>query len=327
MSARVMITGASGFIGRELARRLVGEGTEVVGVDLRPPAEPVPGVRHVDGDVRTRGPWQEAAAGCGVVVHAAAIVGMPSDTSAFHAVNVVGTRNALDAARRAGAERFVLVSSVVTFGLDFPDGVGEDHPVQPTGVPYTDTKIAAEQVVLMAHAAGEQEVVVVRPGDVYGPGSQPWTVQVIAELRGRRVLLPAMGRGVFSPVYVDDLVGGLAAATGAPAAAGRVITLSGGVGVPTRTYFGRYARMLGRRDVPVAPTGVARAAAAAVVRAQRLRGRDVEVTPDAVDYLGRRRGTYSVARAAELLDWRPRTPLQTGLDTTERWLRERGLLD
>ena len=72
---------------------------------------------------------------------------MPSDDSGFWEVNVRGTRLALEAARDAGA-RFVHLSSVVTFGLDFPDGVDESYPVRPTGVAYTDTKIAAEQVVL-----------------------------------------------------------------------------------------------------------------------------------------------------------------------------------
>ena len=132
-----------------------------------------PGAGIVAGDVAEPGPWQEAARGCEVVVHTAALVGTPTDVSRFWHVNVRGTRLALEAARDAGARRFVHLSSVVTFGLHFPDGVDETHPVRPTGVAYTDTKIAAEQVVLMAHAGAELEVVVVRPGDVYGPASRP----------------------------------------------------------------------------------------------------------------------------------------------------------
>ena len=127
-----------------------------------------------------------------------------------------GTRLALDAARDAGARRFVHLSSVVTFGLDFPDGVDERWPVRPTGVAYVDTKIAAEQVVLQAHAAGEIEVTVSGPGDVYGPGSRPWTVMPVELLKARRFALPARGRGIHSPVYVDDLVDGIVAAAAQP---------------------------------------------------------------------------------------------------------------
>ena len=202
---RVCITGAAGFIGRTLAREWRAGGAEVVGIDLvDDPEQQITG-----GDISRRGSWQRAAEGCDVVVHTAALVGMPSDTSRFWEINVRGTRLALEAARDGGAKRFVHLSSVVTFGLDFPDGVDESWPVRPTGVAYSDTKIASEQVVLQAHAAGEIEVTVVRPGDVYGPGSRPWTILPLEYLRRRRFVLPARGRGIHSPIYVDDLVAGI----------------------------------------------------------------------------------------------------------------------
>lgn len=311
---RVLVTGAEGFIGRALCERWHAAGAEVRGVDL------------ADGDIAEPGPWQAAAEGCDVVVHTAALVGMPRDESRFWAVNVRGTRLALEAARDAGARRFVHVSSVVTFGLDFPDGVDERYPVACTGAAYTDTKVAAEQVVLMAHAAGEVEATIVRPGDVYGPGSRPWTRLPVELMRRRRFVLPAMGRGIHSPVYVDDLVEGIVRAADADAAAGRVITLSGGVGVETREFFGHYARMLGRRGVPCVPTAVALAGAHALNLAARLRGADNEVTPHAVRYLALRRGTYGIGTARALLDWQPRVSLAEGMARCEAWLRAEGLV-
>ena len=91
-------------------------------------------------------------------------------------------------------------------------------------------------------------------------------------------MLPARGRGIHSPVYVDDLVEGIVRAAQAPAAAGRVITLSGGVGVETREYFGHCGRMVGRK-VPAVPTAVALAGAAAMDRLARLRGSPNELDP------------------------------------------------
>jgi nucleoside-diphosphate-sugar epimerase len=318
---RVLVTGAAGFIGRTLAARLRDDGVEVVGVDLEPDAE----AGIIGGDVSEPGPWQTAAQGCDVVIHTAALVGMPSDVSRFWAVNVRGTRLALEAARDHAVARFVHLSSVVTFGLDFPDGVDESHPVRPTGVAYTDTKIASEQVVLMAHAGDELEVVVLRPGDVYGPGSRPWTLLPLELLRARRLVLPARGRGIHSPVFVDDLVEGIVRAAEAPAAAGRVITLSGGAGVETRDYFGRLGRMVGR-SVPAVPTPLAVAGAAALHRAARVRGVHNELTPDGVRYLAYRRGTYGIGTAGALLDWGPAVDLDQGMARTEAWLRAEGLL-
>lgn len=320
--ARVCITGASGFIGRRLAERWRESGAEVVGVDRA--ADPEHGV--VAGDISQPGQWQRAAEGCDIVVHTAALVGMPSDTSSFWAVNVRGTRLALEAARDAGARRFLHLSSVVTFGLVFPDRVDERWPVAPVGVAYVDTKIASEQVVLQAHSAGEIEVTIVRPGDVYGPASRPWTVMPVELIASRRLALPAHGRGIHSPVYVDDLVEGIITAAGADAAAGQVITLSGGVGVEIKEFFDHYARMLGRRSVPTVPTRVALAVAAAQETVARLRGTSTEVTRAGIRYLALRRGTYGITKARELLDWTPKVGLEEGMSRTEAWLREQGLL-
>jgi nucleoside-diphosphate-sugar epimerase len=313
-----MITGAAGFLGRALAARLRDGGVEVVGVDRA--AQPAEGI--VAGDIAEPGEWQRHAAGCDALIHTAALVSMPTDTSGFWAVNVRGTRLALEAARDHGVARFVHVSSVVTFGLDFPDQVDELWPVRPAGVAYVDTKIASEQVVLMSHAAGEQEVTIVRPADIYGPGSRPWVLIPLAELRARRLVLPAMGKGIHSPVYVDDVVDGIVCACDSPGAAGRVITLSGGAGVSTREYFGALAEAGGLSGPPAVPTAVALAGAVALDRIARLRRTQNEITPAAVHYLADRRGTYSIARAAELLGWRPTVDLSAGMARTAAWLRE-----
>jgi nucleoside-diphosphate-sugar epimerase len=319
---RIFITGANGFIGRTLAERWRAQGAEIVGIDRV--ADPRQGV--IAGDISQPGPWQQAAEGCDVVAHTAALVGMPTDVSAFWDVNVKGTRLALEAARDAGAARFIHLSSVVTFGFDFPDGVDERWPVKTVGVAYVDTKVAAEQVVLQAHAAGEVKATVIRPGDVYGPGSRPWTVLPIELLKRRQFALPARGRGIHSPIFVDDLVEGIVAAASSDAAAGQVITLSGGVGVETRTFFDHYARMLGRARAPVVPTGVALAGAWARDRIARLRGTPNELTPGGVRYLALRRGTYGITKARELLGWTPTVALDEGMARSEAWLRAEGLV-
>ena len=314
------ITGARGFVGRHLAERWRAEGSEVRGVDLA--ADPGSGV--VAGDVTGPGPWEEHAAGCDVVVHTAAIVSNFGSRGDFWRANVVATRRAIDAAVRAGAHRFVHFSSVRAFGdRGFPDGVDESHPVRPDGNLYVDTKIASEQVVLQAHAAGEIECVVVRPGDIYGPGSRPWTVAPVEALRRGPVLLPA--RGLVSPVYVDNLLDGVAQAAAREKAAGRVFTITDGAGVPAREFFGHYSRMLGKGAPPTAPTPVVVAFAEVIGRLERLRGRQSELGAAAILYLTRT-GTYSIERARRELGYEPRIDLAEGMRRTEVWLRAEGFL-
>ena len=311
---RAFVTGALGFIGRALSLRLRERGVEVRGMDVRAD----PDLAVVAGDVAEEGAWQRHAAGCDLVVHTAAIVSMRADPGPIWPVNVLGTRRALDAARDGGARRFVHLSSITAFSFEYPDGVTEDYPIRPNGVPYVDTKVASEQVVLQAHAAGELACTVVRPGDVYGPGSMPWTVWPVEELARGRLLLPAFGRGVISPVYVDNLVDGVLLAGERAEGAGQVFTITDGVGITTGEFFGHYARLLDKRLRRV-PTVVSRALAAA---ATRLPG-DSEVSPAAVAYVARK-GTYSIEKARRLLGYAPAVDFAEGMRRTTEWLRAEG---
>lgn len=316
---RVFVTGASGFIGRALCERYVADGHEVRGMDLV--ADPERDV--VAGDVAIAGPWQDHAAGCDLVVHTAAVVSLRTERP--HDVwrtNVLGTLHALEAAERGGAARFVHFSSVTVFGFRFPDGVDERHPVAPTGVPYPDTKIASEQVVLQAHLEGRVAATIVRPGDVYGPRSRAWALLPAEMIRDRRFVLPGGGKGVFSPVYVDNLVDGVVLAAASEEAIGQVFTLSDGVGIANRDFFAPYAELVGRR-LRTLPTPLAMAAAAAVQRAARLRPGDNDINPQALRYM-LRRGTYSNAKARRVLGWEPRVSLEDGLVRTVDWLHSQG---
>lgn len=317
---RVFVTGALGFIGQALSERYRAQGAQVVGMDVRPD----PGLGVVAGDVSRPGDWQRHAEGCDLLVHTAAIVSMRNQPETVWRANALGTRHAVDAAVRAGARRFLHLSSVTVFSFEFPDGVTERHPVRPNGVPYVDSKVASEQVVLAAHASGELPCTVMRPGDVYGPGSRPWTILPVEEIARRRFLLPAMGRGTFSPAYVDNVVDGIVLAAASDEAAGQVFNVSDGHGVTTGQFFGHYGRMLGRR-VAVAPTRVARVLAGGVSAAARARGKETEINASGVDYLART-GTYSIAKARTVLGYEPAVGLDEGMRRTEAWLRESGRL-
>lgn len=320
--AGVFITGALGFIGRVLAIRWRAAGVEVRGVDRQ--ADSQLGV--VAGDVARPGSWQHHAAGCELFVHTAALVSNAADLATAWEVNVLGTRCALDAAARGAARRFIQLSSVRAFSdLDFPDDVAESWPVRTDGNPYVDAKVASEQVALQAHAGGEVPVTVIRPGDVYGPGSRPWTILPVEAIRSGRFVLPAWGRGIFSPVYVENLVDGILLAAGSEAAAGQVITISDGAGVSTREFFGYYARMLGRRPPLRLPTGLAAVLGEAAGTIARRRGIETEASAATLRYLART-GTYSIAKARALLGYEPAIDLADGMQLTEGWLREEGML-
>jgi nucleoside-diphosphate-sugar epimerase len=318
---KVFVTGAHGFIGRALVDRLRELGSDVSGVDILPGDDPA----IVRADITSPGDWQRVADGADVIVHTAAIVGMYSSPKGYWETNVVAPRLVLDAAVTGGAQRFVHLSSIVVFGFDFEGEVSERAPVRPNGVHYVDTKIASEQVVLAAHADGELPCTIVRPGDVYGPGSRPWTVEPVRLLKARQLVLPDGGRGLHSPVYVDDLVEGIVRAATVAEAAGRVFTITGPEHVTIGDFIGHYCHMLGIERPRTVPAAIARTAARVIDAVARARGARNEVTPGAVDYF-LRRGTYSIARAREVLGYEPAVDLEEGMRRTEAWLRAENLL-
>jgi nucleoside-diphosphate-sugar epimerase len=316
---RLFITGASGFIGRALHERYSADGHEVSGCDLT--ADPARAV--VAGDVGQPGAWQEQAAGCELVIHTAATVSFRLERpEEIWRANVLGTANAIAAAERCGARRFLHFSSVTVFGFRFPDGVDERYPVRNSYVPYPDTKIASEQVALQAHNEGRVACTVVRPGDVYGPRSRVWAVIPAELIRSRRMMLPGRGRGIHSPIYIDNLVDGLVLAAGSEDAVGEIFTLSDGIGVPYREFFAPYAELVGRPLIAV-PSSIAIAAAALIQQAARLTPGDNDVNPASMRYL-LRTGTYSNEKARSVLGWEPRVGLEEGLARTVEWLRGEG---
>ena len=253
------------------------------------------------------------------MINTAAMVGDWGPMEDYIEVNVRGTLSVLDAAEAAGVERVVHLASVAGWGYEFADDLPEDAHLRACGGPYADTKGASD---LLARRRG---AVVIRPGDVYGPGSIPWTVRPVEAIRGGLFALPGQGEGVMTLIYVDDLVEAIVAATRQPGIEGEAIVVWDGEPVTARKFFGRYARMLGREDVRTAPLALVQAAAVAAETVARLTGRAPDVSREAIRYISRR-ATYPNARARELLGWEPRVDFEEGMRLSEDWLRAEGML-
>ncbi len=318
---RIGVTGAGGFVGLALCSRLASRGIAVVGLEADPRraaavrgagAEPR-NLDITDAHATTRG-----LSDCDLVVHTAALVSDTGAMSDFISVNVRGTRNVLDAAEQAGARRVVHVSSVAVWGYEFRSELDAAASPRHCGAPYIDTKGASDQMALRAGA------VVVRPGDVYGPGSVPWALRPLQALRGRRLFVPRDGGGWITPVYIEDLVDCLVLALSHPDAVG-AFTVWDGHAVRASEFFGFYARMLGRSRVPSLPLALLRAGAAAQELGAHMRGTAPVVTRQALTYVSRR-ALFPNERARRVLGWRAQTSLAQGMDNTEHWFRAQKLL-
>ncbi|OQY87433.1 MAG: hypothetical protein B6D38_12780 [Anaerolineae bacterium UTCFX1] len=318
---KVFITGALGFVGRALAERYRALGAETCGLDVRADSA----LNIVAGDVSKPEDWESALNGCDLVIHTAAIVTNNVSREEAWRVNVLGTRRVLDASIRADVKRFVHISSLAAMRFNTDDRADESAPVLPTGNPYVDTKIASEHVVLAAHAKGEMTCTVIRPADIYGPGSRPWTLIPVQMIRKGLFLLPAHGQGIFRAIYIDDLVNGIVLAAEKDEGAGQIFIIGGEETITCETFFGHYYRMLGKGS----PRMMSSSSAIAIAEFGRviftLLGKQTELGRGAMEMLSKK-NTVSNQKAHELLGWYPQVDLAEGMKRTEVWLRERKIL-
>jgi nucleoside-diphosphate-sugar epimerase len=315
------VTGAGGFIGGAVCRALVEEGASVTGIEIdAATADRVraTGAEFAEADVTDAEALGGALEGADLVVHAAAYVRDWGDMDDFVRVNVGGTVAVLDAAGAAGADRVVHISSVVVYGYHHPGELDEDAFHRTYGIPYIDTKSASDAVALRRGA------VVIRPGDVYGPGSVPWTLRPFELARGGQLAVPGDGDGQMLPVYIDDLVEAilLGLLEGEP---GRAYTAWDGEPVTFGEYFDRFAELAGSRPARRVPRPVLTALAKSMELVAAARGRPPRFSTRAMTFVDRR-GTASNRRAREELGWEPRVGLDEGMRRTEAWLRAEGLL-
>jgi len=182
VTARVLLTGITGFIGSHLAERLIADGHEVHGIAFEPP--PHPNLSAIASQVRIhRADLADpealraavAAARPDALVHLAGQA-IPSlaqkDAGATVAVNVVGTANILAALEPLAGARLVFASSADVYGVPDHAPIGEDTPLQPTNV-YAESKVAAEALVRAFGDRGGHPTVILRPANTNGPRQHP----------------------------------------------------------------------------------------------------------------------------------------------------------
>ena len=205
---RVFVTGASGFIGRHLIPALVEKGVEVVAASRAQPSATDRRIEFRSVDVTDVASVRGAIGGCDTVVHLAGLahrIGQSLTDEDFDRVNVDGTRNVLDEARRSGAARFLFLSSALVGGSCSTRPLKEEEEPKPMD-PYARSKARAEQLVAAAPAAESLWTGALRPPMVYGPGNRG-NLPRLASLIARHIPLPfGAVTNARSIVFVNNLV-------------------------------------------------------------------------------------------------------------------------
>ncbi|MFQ5785984.1 MAG: hopanoid-associated sugar epimerase [Alphaproteobacteria bacterium] len=327
----VLITGATGFVGSAVLRRLLAAGHAVralarPGSDRRNLAGLE--VEVVEGDLRTPASLAPALAGCSALFHVAADYRLwARDPAQIYAANVAGTRELMRAAADAGVARIVYTSSVATLGLN-PDGAPADETTPVTLADmigdYKRSKFLAEAEVRRLVAEQGLPAVIVNPSTPVGPRDirpTPTGRMIVEAAAGR---MPAYVDTGLNLVHVDDVAAGHLAAFERGAIGERY--LLGGENLTLGEILGAIANLVGRRAPRLRlPHGVVLPFAYLAEAWARIGGTEPFATVDGIR-MARKRMFFSHARAAEALGYAPRPAIEALRDAVA-WYRENGYLD
>jgi nucleoside-diphosphate-sugar epimerase len=244
MACRVLVTGASGFLGGRLVEKMLRDSRWSLRAMAHRPGKAVRLARNnveiVWADLLKKDEVEQTVSGVDIVVHCA----YGTDTNVARAVTVDGTRLLIQAAQQARVKRFVHISTISVHSYSPPPVISEDSPYVPSGDMYCDAKIAAERIVRKNDLPG----VVLRMGNIYGPNSLPWTVRPLAHIRAGKVSLVEGGGNASNMVFVDNAVEAILRSLDSDRAVGEVFFITDDP-CSWREIYGAYARWLG--DMPL----------------------------------------------------------------------------
>ena len=329
-----LVTGASGMLGSHLAERLVGAGRRVRAL-VRPTSdtsflEPL-GVELVRGDLTDPEACARAAEGVQHVYHAAAKVGDWGTWQEFQTCCIDATRNIAQAARKAGVERFLHISSTSAYGHPAEGG----PPIDETAAMgqnlwfwdgYTRSKVESERVLWQVAEAEGLPVTVIRPSWLYGERDRTTTGRLVDRLR--KGVVPRVGRGdnPLSAVYVGTVADAAILAVNDPGSVGEAYNITNQGRITQKEFLRLFAEACGappvRRKVNYRVAFAASVLFEAYGRLRR-RSRPPYTTRYAVWLMGRNL-EYSTAKAERRLGWSPGLTYAESIERSVRWYLEQG---
>lgn len=326
--SKVLVTGATGFAGSHLAKRLIDEGRDVR-VLARPTADlskpELAGAEIFHGDLTDEDSVCRALDGVETVFHIAALFRKAKlPDRAYWAVNYEGARTLLRESHQHGVSRFVHCSTVGVLGHISKPPANETTPYNPGDI-YQTTKCEAEKEALRFQKEKGLPVSVVRPAGIYGPGDTRW-LKMFKGIAGHRFPMVGSGDTLIHLVYIDDLVDAFILASEKPNAVGQVYIAGGARYVTLNEFAGAVSQAVScpmpKLHIPVGPVRLASAICEDLCRAVHI---EPPLYRRRVDFFVKDRA-FDITKAKRDLGYSPKVDLEEGVARTVDWYRKSGWL-
>jgi nucleoside-diphosphate-sugar epimerase len=317
--SRVVVTGASGFVGKALCKRLEADGHEVVGTIHGAKSAlslPAGNLQVFAKELSPETDWSDALKNAEIVVHLAARVHVMNDAATdplfeFRKVNLQGTKRLAEAATASGIKRFVYLSSIKVNGEATPVDVAfsENDTPQPCD-PYGISKLEAEEALRGMMGRSPMEIVIIRPPLVYGPEVAANAFRLFASVYKKRPFPLLSVKNKRSLIYLGNLVDAIITCAFQPKAASQLFLVSDGEDLSTPELIRRIAAAFGvpHRLFPV-PVGFMSLAAAILGKSEMI---------------DRLTGSLRVdlSKITRELGWQPPYTSDQGIAETAAWYLE-----
>jgi nucleoside-diphosphate-sugar epimerase len=320
---KVLVTGATGFIGSVLTRELLKQGNQVRALVLpseSPSALEKLGVEICLGDLSSRETLQGICDGIDTVYHLAGRVTDWGTREQFYSAIYDATLNLIKEAS-GKASRFVYISSIAAIGFGrHMKGMKETDPAMKSGIPYNDAKLDAEKLVMSCHNGGHVACTIIRPANVTGPGSA-WVRDIVEKMIAMPMPLVDSGRHSSSFIYVDNLVDGIILAGTKDIAKGKIYQLRDDWDVTWGQYITDLGAFVGKRpmgSVPYWPARLLGSLFDLVFTPLKIRP---PLSRMAIEITGRNNDVDN-SLAKQELGWKTTIPYPEAMERIGAWVRQ-----
>jgi len=313
---KCLVTGSSGFIGSALIQRLSSEGYDVRGLyHNKKPVSKFDNVVYFKGDVADIDSLKQAIDGVEVVFHCAAVVRDYGRWDKFYKVNFERTKNLVNLSKKYGVKRFIFLGH-----LDY-------DPFHKIGY-YSESKKLAEKYLVAQFEENGFPCVVIKPGNVYGPGRAVWVLFPLKAIKNNRIALIDGGKGIFLHTYIDNLIDALLKSISSENAVGEIFEITDGdndtswgdylnslsmmaIGSKiNRSYSKNYLLILGK-----------------IIHYLNLIFGIKPILSTTAVYIFSNNQKISIKKAEEILNYKPKIDYKEGMNRVEIWLRDEGYIN